>query len=333
VPAQTIVLEAADNGLFKPQIPTVVFKLVPDATAILNGLAAGEAQVSTQIGLDVDQSPELDKLAQEGKIKPYYIPASAWEHIDFNLMNEILADKNVRKAIAHAVDRKSIVDKRMFGKSVVMHSWIAPPHWAIDESAIIKYDYNPEKAKALLDQAGWKVGADGIREKDGKKLRLKLQTTTAKIRTLITPIVQDNLKQVGIAIEPEHLPGRGLFENNGPLMTHTFELGLYTWISDPDPSPNELYLSKNCPEGANYPCFKNEEFDKLGLQQASELSQAKRKEIISKMLKIWTDELPSLPLFQRLSVTAASPKLENFKPTPSQTPETWNIHEWFLPAS
>ena len=131
VPAQTVVVEATDNGLLQASDPDHRLQgLVADATAILNGLAAGEGQVTTQVGLDVDQSPEIDKLAQEGKIKPYYIPASAWEHIDFNLQDPLLQDVNVRHAIAYAIDRKTIVDNLLYGKSKVMDTWIAPPHWA-----------------------------------------------------------------------------------------------------------------------------------------------------------------------------------------------------------
>jgi peptide/nickel transport system substrate-binding protein len=334
VPAQTVVLEAADNGLFKANIKTVVFKIVADATAVLNALSAGEAQVAVNPTLDLDQVPELDKLAQEKKIVPFYQPSAAWEHIDFNFKNPLLADKAVRQAIAHGINRQELVDKVLYGKSVVMHTWFASAPWANDDAAVKKYDYNPQKAKDILAQAGYKAGSDGIMEKNGQKLRFKLQTTNAKLRMQVGPIVQANLKEVGIQIDPEYIPGRGLFENNGPLQTGTFELGLYTWVSDPDPDPNNLYLSKNCPEngGVNYPCWKNAEFDRLGLQQISELDRTKRKPILSQMQKVWTEELPSLPLFQRIQVTAASPKFVNFKASLSNTPETFNIHEWWYPA-
>jgi peptide/nickel transport system substrate-binding protein len=335
VPAQTVAIEAADNGIRKPVTQTIVFKIVADATAALNAMAAGEVQAAVNPAFDLDQVPELDKLAADKKIIPFYSPSAAWEHIDFNLLNPLLADKAVRKAIAYGIDRKSLVDKVLYGKSVVLHTWFAAAPWANDDAAVVKYDYNPQKAKDTLAAAGYKLGSDGIMEKDGKKLRFKFQTTNAKLRMQVGPIVQANLKEIGIQIDPEYIPGRGLFEKEGPLATSTFELGLYTWVSDPDPDPNNLYLSKNCVKdtgGVNYPCWKNAEFDKLGLQQISELDRTKRKAILSQMQKIWTDELPSLPLFQRIQVTAANPKLQNFKASLSNTPETFNAFEWSFPA-
>ncbi|MHB1414211.1 MAG: peptide ABC transporter substrate-binding protein [Chloroflexota bacterium] len=333
VSGQTLVLEAADTALMKPQIPTVVFKLVSDSTAIVNALSAGEGDMTTQIQMDVDQSPELDKLEQQGKIKAYYIPGTAWEHIDFNVQKPGLDDKLVRQAIAYAVDRPTMIDKLLYGKSQPMDTWIAPPSWAIDDAAVAKYPYDPAKAKELLAQAGYKLGSDGVMEKDGQKLKFKLQTTDAKLRMAVAPLIQANLKEVGIAIETEFIPGRGLFETTGPLLSHTFDIGLYTWISNPDPDGVDLYHSKNCPDGANFPCWKNAQFDDLITKAQSSLSEPERKPLYSQAEKIWTDELPSLPLFQRAVVAAATPKLQNFKPTPSNTPETWNINEWVLPAS
>ncbi len=334
VAAQNIVLEAADNGLWKPNVQTVVVKIVADATAVLNALAAGEAQLAINPTLDLDQVPELEKMVKDKKIVAYYQPSAAWEHIDFNFKNPLLADKNVRKAIAYGINRQEIVDKVLYGKSVIMHTWFASAPWALDEAAIVKYDYNPTKAKELLTAAGYKPGADGVMEKDGKKLQFKFQTTNAKLRMQVGPIIQANLKDIGIKIDPEYMPAPSFFDTNGPLQKATFDLGLYTWVSDPDPDPNNLYLSTNCPDkgGVNYPCYQSAEFDKLALQQISELDRTKRKALLSQLQKIWTDDLPTLPLFQRITVTAANPKMVNFKPTLSNTADTFNIHEWWYPA-
>ncbi|MHB1133058.1 MAG: peptide ABC transporter substrate-binding protein [Chloroflexota bacterium] len=330
VAAQMIVLEAADNGLFKPQIQTIIFKIVADATAVLNSLAAGEAQVTAQVGLDADQTPEIEQLAQQGRIKPYYIPSTGWEHIDFNLQNPLFQDKRVRQAIAYAIDRDTMTKSLMYGKSQVVHSWITPPNQYLDDAALKKYEFNVQKAKDLLAQSGWKMGSGGVLEKDGKPFRVTLHTTDAKIRTAIGQLVQANLRDVGIQVDPQYLPGRGLMEADGPILSHKFQMTLYTWWSDPDPSPVNLYSGKNCPDGLNFPCYKNPEFDQLALQSDSELSKAKRQPMISQLLKMWTEDLPVLPLFQRLNVTAASPKLQGFKPAATETPETWNIHEWVL---
>lgn len=337
VPGQHIVVEAAGTSVFgPPNIQTVVFRLMADSTAILNALAAGEGHATTQGALDLDQSPELDQLAKQGKIQPYHIPATGWEHLDFNLDHEFLGDKNVRKAIAHAIDRQAMVDNLLYGKSQVMHSWIAPPHWAIDESAMVTYQYDLAKAKDLLAAAGFTPGPDGILQKGGKPFQIKLQTTTAKIRQAVAPVVQANLKDVGIAVELDFIPGFGLFDREGPLVKRTFETALYRWSSDPDPDPTAIYHSQFIPTeannwaGSNIPGWRNREADELMMKAASTLSRKDRKPMYGRLLSLWTDELPTLPLFQTVNVSAASPNLRNFKPTPTNTPETWNLHEWML---
>ena len=100
----------------------------------------------------------LDRLQAIG-YKAYYVPGTPWEHLDFNLDNEHLKDRNVRKAIAHGIDRQAIVDKLMFGKTVVAHSWVQPglPPWAWDENSVVKYPFDQARAKALLAEAGHKT--------------------------------------------------------------------------------------------------------------------------------------------------------------------------------
>ena len=203
-----------------------------------------------------------------------------------------------------------------------------------NDANITKYDYNPQKAKDILAQAGWKAGSDGMLEKNGQKLRLKLQTTTAKIRLSIGPLVQANLKDVGIQVDPEYLPGRGLFETNGPLLQHTFQAGHVHLGLQSGPGSDEPLSGQELPGRRQLPVLQEPRV-RQGSPRIGRRAVAGRSatQIIGQALKIWTNDLPTLPLFQRLNVTATIPKLQNFKPTSSNTPETWNAEEWFLPAS
>jgi peptide/nickel transport system substrate-binding protein len=266
------------------------------------------------------------------------VPGSPWEHIDFNLDNEHLKDKNVRKAIAYGVNREQIVERVLAGKTKVSHSWVQPglPPWAWDESCLTKYSFDAGKAKELLQTAGYAPGPDGIVAKGGKKLQLKLSTTDQTLRKNTAQVIQAQLKQIGIGLELEFLPGRGLFENKGPLRTRTFDLGMYTWLSQLDPDRMDYMHSKNIPSdknnfaGNNYPGYKNARVDELSTKGATLLDEKERKPIYCELQQIWTDDLPVLPLFQRVVVAVQRARLQNFKPTPSSTPETWNIHEWAL---
>ncbi|HEY3111257.1 MAG TPA: peptide ABC transporter substrate-binding protein [Chloroflexota bacterium] len=340
VPDQSITLEAVpDHVLGAPKIPNVVFRIIKDTNAQLAALQAGEIDVVTQVqGIDVDKAPDLDRIAAGGQFKVHYVPGSPWEHIDLNLDNEHLKDKNVRKAIAYGVNREQIVERVLAGKTKVAHSWVQPglPPWAWDESCLVKYGFDAGKAKELLQTAGYAPGPDGILAKGGKKLQLKLSTTDQTLRKNTAQVIQAQLKQIGIGLELEFLPGRGLFENKGPLRTRSFDMGMYTWLSQLDPDRMDYMHSKNIPSeknnfaGNNYPGYKNPRVDELSTKGAILIDEKERKPIYCELQQIWTEELPVLPLFQRVVVAVQRARLQNFKPTPSSTPETWNIHEWAL---
>ncbi|HEY3079246.1 MAG TPA: ABC transporter substrate-binding protein [Chloroflexota bacterium] len=339
VPDQTITLEAVpDYALGAPKIQTVVYRIIKDTNAQLAALKAGEVDVVTQVqGPDLDKAPELDALSSAG-YKTFYIPGTPWEHFDFNLDNVHLKEKAVRQAIAYGIDREQIVQRILHGKSKVALSWVQPglPPWAWNESVLPKYAYDLNKAKALLSEAGYTAGPDGIMTKGGQKLSLKLSTTDAALRKNVGQVVQQMLKQAGIDIQLDFLPGRGLFENNGPLRMRTFDIGLYTWLSQMNPDRMDYMHSRNIPSeknnrtGNNYMGYSNPKADELASKGASIIDEKDRAPIYHELQKIVMEDLPFLPLFQRVVVTVGRTKLQNFKPTPTSTPETWNIHEWSM---
>lgn len=342
VAGQSITLEAnPDFFLGAPRIKTVTFKIIPDTNAIIGQLQTGELDVVTEDALQLANAPDFDRIEAAGAVKFIYTPAAAWEHVDMNLTNEFLKDINVRKAIAHGTDRRSIVEKVFFNKTQVIHSWIMPTNWAYSND-ITKYEYSKDKAREFLETAGFKPGADGIMVKDGRQLKLKLQTTAGnKPRELTSQIIQQNLKDIGIAVELDFMPSTILFatEGKGPIINGTFELALYGWVQEDDPSGISLYHSKAIPtaennwSGQNHPRWKNARNDELLIRANSSLSEKERKPVYAEQQKLFAEDVPVLPLYQKANVTAMKAKLQNFKPTPTNTPPTWNVHEWILPAS
>jgi peptide/nickel transport system substrate-binding protein len=338
VPNQSITLQAVDDYfLGKVQTKTIVFRVITDTNSQLAALQAGEIDVATQVqGPDVDASPTLDNL--QG-YKTSYIPGTPWEHIDLNLTVPALQDKNVRKALIMSIDRQQIVDKIMYGKTRIATSWIQPgiPAWAYDESCVTPYKYDQAAATQLFQQAGYTRGADGMLAKNGQPLTLKLTTTDAVLRKNVGQVIQAQLKQVGVNLDLEFVPATPFFARDGPLIQGTFDLGMYTWLTAPDPDTS-LYRSASAPDssngfvGQNYPRYKNSQFDLLITQAGNELSVEKRKPLYCQAVKLWTDDVPVIPLFQRVVVTTARANMVNYRPTPTSTPETWNIWAWFIPS-
>jgi peptide/nickel transport system substrate-binding protein len=137
----------------------------------------------------------------------------------------------------------------------------------------------------------------------------------------------------------EFLPASAFFGKQGPLTQGNFQLGMYTWLASPDPDASTLYNSRSIPTaengytGQNYPRYSNPKVDDLLTRGSNELATDKRKGIYCDAVKTWSDDVPVIPLFQRLVTTTARANMGNYRPTPTQTPETWNMWAWFMPAS
>ncbi len=324
----------------KPAFQKIVFKIVGDTNQLLAQLQTGTVDMITSDATTTAMIPQLDQIAAAGKVKPYYIPGSQWEHADFNLSNPLFQDKTVRQAIAYAVNRQQIVDKVLYGKSVVLNTWITPNVTQFFDGDLNNYAYDPTKARQMLAAAGWKAGSDGILVKNGKKFSFKYSTTAGnQYRQAVSQLITADLKAVGIDAQLQYVPAQQFFGPQGPVTLRTFDVAEFTWVSAPDPGC-DLYTTAGIPtqangySGQNDPGWSNAANDKLLNQACNDatiaLDPTKRAAIYKQEQQIFNDELPVLPLHVRLDISAAPTGLQNYKPTGSSIPFTWNIAEWRL---
>jgi peptide/nickel transport system substrate-binding protein len=351
-PGVSITLEANPNysveSQEKPRVKTLLFKIIADTNQLLAQLKTGDIDVGTSDALQLNQAPELDKLGDVGA-KAYYTPAATWEHADFNLDRVWFQDVRVRQAIAYGINRKDIVDKVLFGKTVPMDSWIVPlspfssmtPEMAAKYNTkfpVTKYEYNPDKAKQLLDQAGWTVGGDGVRAKGGTRLSFKWSTTAAnKQRESVTQIIQQNLKAIGIEVTLDYIAAQQFFADDGPVYHRTYEgVAEFGWVGGEDPGGYNLMHSSQIPSednnfsGQNIPGWNNPRNDELIKKATNSISVKDREPAYAEQQSLWSQEVPQIALFVRPNIAAAKTALQNFRPTGTNTPETWNAQEWFL---
>jgi peptide/nickel transport system substrate-binding protein len=347
-----ITVEAVpDHWMGKQKTKTIIFKFVTDANTLLAQVRTGQVDVVTEDALTLDQIPELDKLPSEAGVTPYYMPSATWEHLDFNLRDPkdgavdgakphpILSDKRVRQAIAYGINRDAMTKQILFGKTKQLNSIYFPPSWAAaSDSDVTVYNFDQAKAKSLLDEAGWKVGGDGIREKDGKKLELKMQSTNAAIRAQTTQVMGNDLKAIGIKVNIDLMVSTKFFaaSGDGPLYSGTYDLGLFAWVGGDDPLSfiylcTEIPTKQNNYTGSNTPAYCNKDFDTATNKANNSLKQEERKPLYVQAQKIISADLPVLPLYQRLNQSLAKTSLRNYKPAPTNTPPTWNAFEWELP--
>lgn len=333
---------AASQGL--PKVGNIVYKYLTSEDQVLQQLESGEIDVVGSIGLTLANAPALDELEAAGKAKGQYVPATVWEHMDFAVERgdgqpTFFDDAKVRQAVAYAINRQEIIDEVLFGKTVVMNSFLPETHWAYPAGGegLETYEYDTAKAEALLDEAGWTKGADGVREKDGRKFSVQFYTTeNNQTRQSVAQIIQENLKVVGIEVNLNFVPGTAvLFANGeeGVLSARKYDLALYAWVSGPEPS-TALYLCDQVPTpennyaGQNNTGWCSPEFDEAALASTAVTDREQRIPLVVEAQKVFNAELPTFPLYQRVNLGAYNPKVTGLALNPTSQIDFWNIETW-----
>jgi peptide/nickel transport system substrate-binding protein len=338
----------ADEGL--PYLDTVIFRFVPDSNAAVAQLISGECDIATQDGSLDDQAELLLKLEQEGVVEPVFVTGTVWEHVDFGInpipaydRPDFFEDVRTRQAVAHCLDRQSVVDTILYGRSIVIDSYIPPEHPLYAGDRLVSYAYDPEAGMALLEEVGWvDSDGDGVREAsgvegvpDGTLLEFKWQSTTASMRVQYMQIFQQNLADCGFQVNLENLPAAEYFADGpeGPLFGRQFDLGSFAWLTGVEP-PCDLYLGldTNVPSeennwgGQNDPGFMNDEYDAACLRALTALPGSEDYvEGHMESQRIFSEQLPVVPLFLRIKLAATRPEVQGFVMDPTENSEMWNI--------
>lgn len=320
------------------KIKKIIVKLIPNTGTMEANLRSGTIELISSLGLTLDQALAFDKKVKAENL-PYTVlfqPSTVYEHIDLNLDNPSLKDVKVRKALLYAINRDDLVNALFEGKQEPAIHNITPkdPWFTNDASKVTLYKYNKREAERLLDEAGWKTGADGIRAKDGKRLSFTLMTTAGnKTRELVQVYLQNQWKQVGIEVNTKNEPARVFFGET--TKKRGFDsMALFAWVSSPENTPKSTFSTKNIPtakngwSGQNYMGWSNPQVDKILEALDTEMSHEKRISMIHEILKYYTDEVPVLPLYYRSDVAVIPTQLKGYKLTGHQFPETNDVEKW-----
>jgi len=312
----------------KPKIAGLILKVVPDENTAFVQLKSGD--------IDIYQSAAItqyEQLKALGDVTVNETASLTYEHIDFNNENPLLAEKAVRKAIGLAINKEEISKKIYKGLYKVAHSDQFPLSYAYNPEVEKLNQFDPEKARQLLDAAGWKPGGDGIRMKDGKRLSLTISSTTGrKPRELTEQVLIQYLKAVGIELRIDNVPGPKLFgKPDGLLHSGKYDLGLYAWTTSPDPNNITLWNSKQIPPGGqNYTRFRNAEVDQLTEEGTRVVDRAKRAEIYRRIQAIMAEEMPMVPMLYWTTLDAVNNRVKGFRPNPTNSGNLWNCQEWYV---
>lgn len=317
-------------------------------------LIEGAADFAWNLQLDPEQLAVME-AAGTGRLIP--VPGSLVERIVVNqsdpnratdtgersslrFPHPFFSDKTVRQAFAHAIDRQAIA--ALYGKTAqpVTNILIAPPQYDSPNTANL-YPFDLTRAAALLDEAGWRdANGDGIREKNGMKLRVVFQTSVTRIRQQTQAIVKAALESIGVEVELKGIDASVFFGTN-PENTNTvrhFYADLQEYNSS-STSPNpETYMRwltcEHVPQQANNWSGRGSigrwchpEFDALFTQSVTELEPQTRQALFIRMNDLCVEDVALIPLVNLMEINGASDTLDGIELNP-WNPVTWNIKEW-----
>jgi peptide/nickel transport system substrate-binding protein len=338
----------AAEGL--PRLDEVYFTFPGDPALVLDQVASGQADVATSDSLlrsiydegYFDQLDAVVQAGQQGRVQLYAVPYNLWEHIDFSFQPldgrpVFFDDLRVRQAVAYGTDRQAMIEQATDGLGQILDTLTPPGHPLYPPADMVTvYDYDPDQARHLLDDAGWLLGADGYRYKGGQKFSVTLYTTQAKFRERLVQVFVQNMADLGIEVVPQYVSLNDLVAStaDAPLAGRRFDLAEFGWLVDLDPAC-ELYLSSAIPnqannwEGYNHTGYANPDYD-AACNTALATLTAERAPYFYTAQQIFSQELPVFPLFQRALLAVTRPRVQNFALDPTADSDLWNVEVWDL---
>ncbi|HPL30531.1 MAG TPA: ABC transporter substrate-binding protein, partial [Anaerolineae bacterium] len=296
-PQSKIVLERFDDYWgAKPSVKTIVFKINPDDQSRVADLLAGNVDIITRPPADL-----LETLRSTPGIKVDVFPLRWLGYINLNSSVPPLNDKLVRQAVNYAFDRETLSNVLNNGTTKAQYNVWFEGAYAYEPN-FTKYTFDVEKAKTLLEQAGWTLPAGRtIREKDGKPLEIRL----AQAGTLYGPeapipeLFQANMRDIGMDVKIVKIDPAVFFDEKvGGVNPANAEATVFGWIAFlPDPSfVFDRFTKGSIPPGGYNLCFYSDpKVEDLYTKSLSELDLEKRAEYFKEIQRIVTEEAVMLP--------------------------------------
>ncbi len=322
-----VLLERVPNywrGPEFPKIKRILFRFVPNTTTRVNQLETGESHLVALVPWD-----KVRELTADRSVRLNHVLGNGYEHVTLNERNfPPFADVRVRRALAHAIDREAIVKTILDGQVTVVNGPIQPLSWAYEPN-VARYDYDPAKARALLDSAGWKLGPDGMRVKNGKPLAFTLITQAGyAIRENTAQAIQRQLKDVGVNMQVKLIDGTSI---SSVWFSGQFEAFLHWWQLGPDPELTLMFAAdRSPPAGRNVDYYKDDSLTTMLYASDRTVDRAKRTALLKAAQRRIADMAVEIPLYNTAKVDAVPAALEHFKGNPTNAGPFWNVHEWEL---
>jgi peptide/nickel transport system substrate-binding protein len=295
-----------------PRLPHLEIRFVGDAAARILMLVGGSADlIQNAVRLDL-----VDDVAAQPRVAVHAGPSVILTHLLLNNTDPALADVRVRQAIALAIDRKAIVAAKYGGRAVLATGLLPPTHWAYNGD-VARYDYDPARARALLDAAGF-------RDPDGPgplpRLHLVYKTSADAFRVTVARVIAAQLAAVGIEVEVRAFEFATFFAD---LKKGQFQLATLQTADISDPDYFFAYYNSSRipdaanPDGLNRWFYRNADVDAWTLAARHELDPVKRKALYAKIQAQVAQDVPMVPLWHEDNVVLTGTDVAGYQLIPN----------------
>jgi peptide/nickel transport system substrate-binding protein len=296
----------------KPRLERIEFVYVPDPNVRLQLLTRGELDVIERVTPEAWARVTPDPEVARRFWRLRHVPSSL-QWIGWNEARALFADSRVRRALTMLIDRDDVVNGLRLGLDRVAGSWFypgAPEH----DPSLAPLPYDPRAAEAMLDEAGWKRGPDGVRAKDGVRASFTfLYPAGSAFYEQLAAVLRVDLEQAGLEVQAARLEWAVFTER---LRKHEFDACSLLWQMDPRSDPYQIWHSSAVDGGSNYIGFKSVALDALLEQARAELDPGKRAALYRQLSVVLRDEQPYTLLFNRYNLSLVSKTLGGIRSTP-----------------
>lgn len=322
---QFIEIEANDKFYRgRPPLNRIIFKVLPDQENLVLQLKSGD--IDLMEGVPPRFYKELSKVKH---LTAQVYPSRNYSYIGWNLTKPLFQSKKVRHALTMAIDRQEIINALFFEFGEVCKGPVSPIIWAFNPE-LPAFPFDPSKAKQLLAEEGWKdTDGDGWLDKNGQRFEFSLKTNKGnQIREDIAVIVQDQLKKVGIKVNPTFLEWT-IF--SGDMNKKNFEASIAGWSVGLKMEMTTIFHSKSIPDKFNFVSYANPEFDRLNDAAAMEMDREKAKAMWFKAQELIVDDQPYTFLYIPKQINFVHNRFKNVQM--ETVAWQYNLEQWWVPKA
>lgn len=301
-----------------PLLDGIIFKNVPDGNARVAQVRAGE------IDFTVIEPPQVNALSGVDDVEVRTVPQVQYFFFAINHSNPKFADVRVRQALAHGVDRQALIERVLDGRATAATGPINPLLGELYTSDVVTHAYDPERAAALLAEAGWTKGEDGVLV-NGEGERFTIRFNGPKGYPVMEQVItyaQQEYQNLGFEVAIEIVDWTVHLDQYHDLQ---YDLLMQWWITPPAPDLYDHYFSES---SSNWWAYKNPEVDELIVQARSQPDEAQRIALYHQLQAKLAEEVPVVYLYYPQEIQAMSTRTHDLLEMGYRDALTWMEHVW-----